>query len=418
MTNGSGNSSPISTSPVATESVQSPSKTSIASTETPGTSLVSSTPSQQVQGVATPFSSSAPTQSPESSNLYTNPWLLSSTSSSPTLTSSTSLSISTSASESSSFDREPLSTYDSRTISTSASQSSTTSSSLGTSNSEASSSVQSTVYFGGITTATSKSQSLLVSSASSSVSTSSPTSSLLPGIVAGSTASSSNTSGHQTNINAIIGGSIGGAAVAAIGIIAGCLLFRRRRRKAKQAQPMTSRQRLRSNDSITSFHQRHSSQPVLSLSKEISVVPTALQRRYSNPPAPHSNKRPVRSPDKLYLHDEEKEIQVEDPFADPEHEPIPPSIPKTPASVSASNYSRSTRRDSQRFPGGIDSPLPSSNYQSSHYVGESTLYLPSVDSPNLIYPITPQRRSDPFDLEPPPTSEKKPSPQRFWRFRD
>ncbi|KAJ6172380.1 hypothetical protein N7470_001447 [Penicillium chermesinum] len=35
MTNGSGNSSPISTSPVATESVQSPSKTSIASTETP-----------------------------------------------------------------------------------------------------------------------------------------------------------------------------------------------------------------------------------------------------------------------------------------------------------------------------------------------------------------------------------------------
>lgn len=238
-----------------------------------------------------------------------------------------------------------------------------------------------------------------------------------------STKSSSGQSHHRSpSTGMIVGSAIGGAAVVALGLLACFFFFRRKRTPSHRRQ--TSRQRLlRTSDSMSSiegFHRRQFSQPLPATESPVTYsTPNFHQRRYSNPldnrPSPaFAACYPNLSHDRVYPYGELPRHLLEDPFADPEarplNRPLSPIIEVSPPTRSASLYSRSSWDGGFKVVESHESTWISP--YGCTYPSRSTLTLETSGSGSR-YPNTPKshsRRSDPFDLEPPPNTLQWPLP--------
>lgn len=232
---------------------------------------------------------------------------------------------------------------------------------------------------------------------------------------------------HSLSTGTIVGSVIGGAAVVAFGVLACVLFFRRRRALLHRRQ--ASRQRLLrtsgSMSSIEGLHRRRSSQPSpVAPSSGMPSAPIFHQRRYSNPldnrpSPPFGLSYPSLSPGRAYSYGEAPNSPHVDPFADPEDYPISraldrplsPIIEISPPTRTASVYSRSS------WEAGLKVVESHDSSRSSRYNGtgprESTLTLETLGSGSrcLNTPKSASRRSDPFDLEPPPSILQRPPPE-------
>ena len=243
-----------------------------------------------------------------------------------------------------------------------------------------------------------------------------------------SSPSPSSKSPHQSlSTGTIVGSAIGGAAVVAFGILACILFFRRKRALSHRRQ--ASRQRLLrtsgSMSSIEGLHRRRSSQPSpVPPSSGMTSAPIFHQRRYSNPldnrpSPPFGLAYPNLSHGRAYSRGEPPNSLHVDPFADPEDNPISraldrplsPIIEISPPTRTASIYSRSSWEAGLKVVESHDSSR-SSHY---NYTGptQSTLTLETLGSGSrcLNTPKSVSRRSDPFDLEPPPSILQWPLPE-------
>lgn len=230
--------------------------------------------------------------------------------------------------------------------------------------------------------------------------------------------------GHSPSTGTIVGSAIGGAAVVALGLLA-CILFLRRKR-AQSHRRQASRQRLlRTSDSISSierFHRRRSSQPTpVPPSHDTTSAPVFHQRRYSNPldnrpSPPFELSYPNLSHDRAYLWGQSPKSSLDDPFADLEDNPraidrpLSPIIEISPPTRTASIYSRSSWEASPQVVESHDSSR-FSPYNCTEPT-QSTLTVETLGSGSryLNTPKSVSRRSDPFDLEPPPNALHLPLP--------
>jgi len=219
---------------------------------------------------------------------------------------------------------------------------------------------------------------------------------------------------HTPSTGVIVGSAIGGAAVVAL-IVLTCILFYRHRRTLSHRR-QASRQRLlptsASMSSINGFHGRRFSQPLPVPASP--VIPSAQvfhPRRYSNPAIAATYPNP--SYDMLYPYSQAPHNLLEDPFTDPEYHPLnrslSPIIEVSPPTRTASIYSRSSWDGALKAAESHESTQISPyNY---NYPSQSTLTLETSGSSSR-YPNTlnSSRRSDPFDLEPPPNTLQWPLP--------
>ncbi|KAJ5178872.1 hypothetical protein N7492_002082 [Penicillium capsulatum] len=238
--------------------------------------------------------------------------------------------------------------------------------------------------------------------ASSLSSTTSPVTSSETG--AFSEATNSGKSSEQSEsrlhrVGTIIGSAIGGATFVALSLLA-CFFFFRRRRRLTQRQRKRSQQRLlRDSDSIISFHDLHQLPPLPVICDPSTPSARARShRRQSGLPDPRPNPSSGAQdplPDQMCLH--------ADPSPDLEKSPAFPIIHISPPSRSASIYSRASwerRMDGLEY---TDSPR-NSQYENTYYSGSPST-LPSDDSrraSKCLDTTRDSRRSNPFDLEPPP----------------
>ncbi|KAJ5933546.1 hypothetical protein N7454_005875 [Penicillium verhagenii] len=273
--------------------------------------------------------------------------------------------------------------------------------------------------------------SVITMSSSQSVS---PSSTTLANVVAGSNTSNneSSTAGTKTgnrNLSVIVGGSVGAATFAIVLVILALCLIRRRRR-ASPHRRQNSRQGLLPGRSSTSSsflgHSREISQPFFFEKDGSASIPSApvfpVRRNFSFPTyhpesAPAFGASVQTEPpclEKVYLQGEAHEVFVEDRPLDPGFSPVSPIIEVYPPSRSVSNYSRpSGHGGSGYLDYGFES-YPNSCRTSTYRPGESTLTLPHASS-QTVYSVGTAKtrdsiRSDPFDLEAPPSVRHKDSP--------
>lgn len=112
----------------------------------------------------------------------------------------------------------------------------------------------------------------------------------------------------------------------------------------------------------------------------------------------------------MYLRNENR--HTDDFFADVEKSPISPIINISPPSRSASNYSRVSWDDDWEFPDYYDPSSRTSLYENTYYYPGGGISMLPNDSRRVSESIgTPHtrdsRRSNPFDLEPPPNILQK-----------
>ncbi|KAJ5668887.1 hypothetical protein N7462_009957 [Penicillium macrosclerotiorum] len=315
------------------------------------------------------------------------------------------------SSSTSSLDPTPLaSTSSSSQFSMSTTWTWTTSTSPTTRSSTTDAATQSTPSLSQIITALDSQTSSSPSSASSTRSaTSSFTSVSVISGAAASNASSAYAISNSTHVGAIVGGTLGGTAVVALGLLA-CAVFFRRRRRRPSVQRQNSHQRLLcANNSLSSHrgpHGRHRSQPSFPITRSaIPSAPVFPPRRYSDAPLPPNQQH----------------------AGDPENSPVSPIIQVQPPSRTASSsYSRcsweggmdlldcyeyDSSGDSSRYgqehayyPGGSATSIPHTAGSNPHLAGDRLApRSASLDTPKTRL----STRSDPFDLEPPPTALRK-----------
>ncbi|KAJ5674937.1 uncharacterized protein N7477_004871 [Penicillium maclennaniae] len=239
-----------------------------------------------------------------------------------------------------------------------------------------------------------------------------------------STSSSSTSRHHSLSTGTIVGSIIGGAVIVALGILA-CILFSRRKRALSHGRQASRQRLLRTSGSMSSIegpHRRRSSQPSpVAPSTGMTPAPIFHQRRYSNPldnrpSPPFGLSYPNSSHDRAYPYGEPSNSPHVDPFADPEDNPmsraldrrLSPIIEISPPSRTASIYSRSSWEAGPKVVQSRDS-CRSSPYSCTGAT-QSTLTLETLGSGSrcLDRPKSVSRRSDPFDLEPPPSILQRP----------
>ncbi|KAJ5102943.1 hypothetical protein N7532_003472 [Penicillium argentinense] len=267
-------------------------------------------------------------------------------------------------------------------------------------------------------------QSSTTNSSSSSSSSRTPTASPLASVISGSTSgvdsdsSKSNSGNHK--VGTIVGSALGGAVFLALTLLA-CFLIRRRRRNAvHRRQP--SRKSLLRNNSVGStrafLHNRQPSWPMVRSDSIPSAPVFPPLRSYSNPdtrpnPALAASNQDL-SLDRAYLRNQYSQRFTDDPLSDPEDGP---TIEVSPPSRSVSIYSQSSWEGGLKFIESYDYSSHSSQGGSTYYPDGSTGTLPGPgDETPISRLVTPKRRasirSNPFDLEPPPSAlSRGPVPQ-------
>jgi hypothetical protein len=234
--------------------------------------------------------------------------------------------------------------------------------------------------------------------------------------------------GHSPSTGTIVGSAIGGAAVVALGLLA-CIFFLRRKRAQWHRRQTGRHKLLRTSESISSIdggHRRRSSQPTpIAPSGGMTSAPVFHQRRYSNPldnrpSPPFELSYPNLSHDRAYIWGQPGKSSLDDPFADLEDypraidRPLSPIIEISPPTRTASIYSRSSWE--------VGRPQVVENHNSSGFFPydcteptQSTLTLETLGSGSryLNTPKSVSRRSDPFDLEPPPSALHLPLPSAW-----
>ncbi|KAJ5117117.1 hypothetical protein N7448_004066 [Penicillium atrosanguineum] len=232
--------------------------------------------------------------------------------------------------------------------------------------------------------------------------------------------SSGKTNHHSPSTGVIVGSVIGGTAAVALGLLA-CILFFCRKRARSQRRQASRQGLLRTSESMSSIegcHRRRSSQPSPAPpSSGMTSAPIFHQRRFSNPldnrpSPPFGLSYPNLSHGRAYSYGETPNSPHVDPFADPEDKPISralgrplsPIIEISPPTRTASIYSRSSLEAGLKVAESHDS----SGFSPYNCTGPtpSTLTLETLGSGSrcLNTPKSAYRRSDPFDLEPPPNT--------------
>lgn len=258
------------------------------------------------------------------------------------------------------------------------------------------------------------------STSSSRPSTSSPTSR-----VSGSAESSKHTSTSPKDsshrVGTIVGSVIGGTVLIILALLA-CFLFRRKRRNSLHRR-QHSRQTLLRTDSDNStrafLHGRQSSWPI----PRSSAIPSAPvfppQRNHVNtniqPISSLATSNQDMSPRGGYSHNDHQTRYTDEAFSYHHQSPI---IEVSPPTRSASVYSRSSWEGRFKALEPYVSPSHSSRAGSAYFLSESTTTLPDPgnDISNSQHLFAPKRRasirSNPFDLEAPPSAaSKNPAPQ-------
>jgi hypothetical protein len=225
--------------------------------------------------------------------------------------------------------------------------------------------------------------------------------------------------GHSLSTGTIVGSAIGGAAVVALSLLA-CILFFHRKRSLSHRRGASRQRLLRTSDSISSiegFHRRRFSQPLqVAESPVMSSAPVFLPRRYSIPLDSRSSSAlavpyPNLSHGNACLYGGPPHNPL-DPFTDPEarplDRPLSPIIEVSPPSSTASVYSRASWGGGLKVLESDDSTQVSPHNYS--YPSQTTLTLETGGSHSRYVntPDSDSRRSDPFDLEPPPNTLRWP----------